>query len=321
MITYGYDRLARPETALYRDGKRWTQNYDTSGRLIEIADPLGRWTIAYDIAGQVAAVNGPSHPNTQPMSNVYDAIGQRSELADWFGRVTAVYDGVGAQVVLVDPTAKRTSATYDAAGQVVRQVNRDGSVTTVTYDSAGRQTGLQHCDAAGNQLDLALLAYDAAGNPLLKVTADGPHTMTYDAGNQLLSEYHPLAGVKTWTFDPAGNRLSQDFTQEGGRSLTNWLYDLADQLVTETTGAAVTTYTFDGAGNQYLEAALGGVTSNTWDSENRLIAVVLPNGIRNTMSYRTDGRRHRLTDTEGDKQMVWDSQGTSGYGDLLEERI
>jgi YD repeat-containing protein len=34
--------------------------------------------------------------------------------------------------------------------------------------------------------------------------------MTHDAANQLLTKYHPLAGVKAWAFDLAGNRSSQD---------------------------------------------------------------------------------------------------------------
>ncbi|MBM3459367.1 MAG: hypothetical protein FJX77_12660 [Armatimonadetes bacterium] len=39
------------------------------------------------------------------------------------------------------------------------------------------------------------------------------------------------------------------------------------------------------------------------------------------MSYRTDGLRHRLVDSEGDKLMVWDVPGQTGYGDLVEERL
>src|SRR5438309_438787 len=64
-------------------------------------------------------------------------------------------------------------------------------------------------------------AVDAVDNPVKQVTLDGVDTMTYDAANQLLSEYHPIAGVKTWSFDPVGNRLNQDFTQVGVRTLTN----------------------------------------------------------------------------------------------------
>jgi len=37
------------------------------------------------------------------------------------------------------------------------------------------------------------------------------------------------------------------------------------------------------------------------------------------MQYRPDNLRSHLADSEGDKAMVWDSQGSSGYVDLLEE--
>jgi YD repeat-containing protein len=73
----------------------------------------------------------------------------------------------------------------DLAGQMVQQENSDRTVTTWAYDVAGRQIGTRSRDQAGTLLDLALLAYDAAGNPLVKVTADGRLTMTYDALNQL----------------------------------------------------------------------------------------------------------------------------------------
>jgi hypothetical protein len=37
--------------------------------------------------------------------------------------------------------------------------------------------------------------------------------------------------------------------------------------------------------------------------------------------YRPGDLRSRLVDSEGDKRMVWDSQGSSGYVDLFDERL
>jgi len=67
--------------------------------------------------------------------------------------------------------------------------------------------------------------------------------------------------------------------------------------------------------------APSGTTTNVWDSENRLLGVQLPSGGLNTMSYRWDNLRHRLADSEGAKLMVWDELGSSGYIDLLQERL
>jgi hypothetical protein len=58
------------------------------------------------------------------------------------------------------------------------------------------------------------------------------------------------------------------------------------------------------------------------DQENRLTKIQRLNGSLNTMSYHpTDGLRNQLRDGEGNKQIIWDRQGTSGYGDLQQERL
>ncbi len=44
----------------------------------------------------------------------------------------------------------------------------------------------------------------------------------------------------TWSYDPAENRLSQDWTQSSVRTVTNWAYDAVEQLATETVGSAAT---------------------------------------------------------------------------------
>ncbi len=192
-------------------------------------------------------------------------------------------------------------------------------VAPLSYDGVGRLTGTRDTNYAAAELDRAILVYDPVGNPILKVTADGAHTMTYDAANQLLSEDHPLAGIKTWSYDPAGNRLSQDFTQVGVRTHTSWTYDPADQLLVQDASGQLTTFLFDQAGNQQEESGPSGRTTYTWNQENRLVEVAQPDGSRSTMSYRADGLRYQLWEDGQDLRMAWDSQGTSGYQDLLEE--
>ena len=39
------------------------------------------------------------------------------------------------------------------------------------------------------------------------------------------------------------------------------------------------------------------------------------------MSYRWDNLRHQLWDSDGNKLMVWDDTGTSGYKDVFQERL
>ena len=72
--------------------------------------------------------------------------------------------------------------------------------------------------------------------------------------------------------------------------------------------------------NQRSAQGPGGTTTYAWSQENRLEEITFPDGSRSTMAYRSDGLRTRFQDAAADRAMVWDSGGTSGYGDLLEER-
>jgi YD repeat-containing protein len=292
--------------------------WDATGSAGLPAPVLAAFGIKYD-ANQLLRIAGPSHFNTQRLTHGYDAVGNRTRLNTWFGRLSFGFDGRRLLTTLHDPQAGRSTWSFDGAAQVIQRQLPDGSTASYSYDGAGRLTGVLHKDAAGAVLEQAILAYDRVGNPLTKTTLDGIHSYSYDQANQLLSEYHPLAGIKSWSFDPAGNRLSQDYTQGGVRTLTAWVYDAADQLQTETTGTAVTSFTFDAAGNELIVQTPTEVTSNQWDGENRLTQIQLPDGSINSMSYRWDNLRHRLFDSEGDKRMVWDDLGSSGYKDLLSE--
>jgi RHS repeat-associated protein len=320
VITYQLDPLGRDQTAQYQDGTRATMTYDQVSQVTGIADAIGLWTRTYDPLGRLSTETGPSHPNGQPLTHVFDATGNRTALIGWFGRLTTSYDARGERAGLVDPQGGLTTWAFDSMRQRVRQDNPDGTSSTTTYDPMGRAIGVLHRDGGGATLDQSLLSYDPVGNPLTKRTLDGIHTMVYDGVNQLLAENHPVAGVQTWSYDLAGNRLSCDRTQAGIRTLTSWAYDVADQILTETTGTAVITCLYDAAGNQQVAQSPTGITTQIWDNKNCLVGVQLPTGVLNTMSYREGGLRYRLVDSEGDKQMVWDSLGMSGQADLVEER-
>jgi hypothetical protein len=52
------------------------------------------------------------------------------------------------------------------------------------------------------------------------------------------------------------------------------------------------TITFAAVGNQQIEQAPTGITTRTWDYENQQTAVLLPSGVRQTMTYNADLRQH-----------------------------
>jgi RHS repeat-associated protein len=68
-------------------------------------------------------------------------------------------------------------------------------------------------------------------------------------------------------------------------------------------------YAYDPAGNLHTTTSpAGGITTSTWDDENRRTRVVLPSGIRNTFTYNGDGQRVVKQDSTGTMNFVWDGQ-------------
>ena len=102
-------------------------------------------------------------------------------------------------------------------------------------------------------------------------------------------------------------------------TLTNWTYHPADPLMTEDASGQEAPCNFDAAGNQRMIYVITGPSTYTWDPENLLHEIALPDGTRSTIGYLADGRRYKLWDQDADLRMRWDTEGTSGYQDLLQE--
>ena len=75
------------------------------------------------------------------------------------------------------------------------------------------------------------------------------------------SPFQPVAALFSWSYDGAGNRL----TQTSGSQVTSYTYDGADQL-TSTSGAFAETYAYDANGNR----TAAGSDTFAYDWRNRL---------------------------------------------------
>lgn len=156
-------------------------------------------------------------------------------------------------------------------------------------------------------------------------------TMGYDANNRLTSETisHPTEGTQstTYTYDEANNRQTKTIT--GGAEPGHWDYDYnaANQLTAwehlDYPGGSVlrsASLTYDEAGNRTSQAvtqisgsynpaynpqpAVSGLTTYTWDAQDRLASVTLPgqlgteNSEPRTFTYAYDYRTRRISTVE-----------------------
>src|SRR5262249_9508610 len=156
-------------------------------------------------------------------------------------------------------------------------------------DAANQETGLVTKTSGGTVINRLTYSYDSTGNRTRVLESNGDRTTwTYDTTYQLKRERRSGAVTYdvTYAYDPAGNRAAQ--TDSGTR--TTCVYDGANQLKTEQTGAARTTYLHDDCGNRTRKDALGGITIYDWDETNRMSRAIPPSNPV-TLTYNAEGRR------------------------------
>ena len=144
------------------------------------------------------------------------------------------------------PDSAAVSYTYDPLGNLTG-IDADTDLS-YTWDYAGHRT--QVTNPAGSGTTTTSYDYDPAGR---LHTADndllGETTYTYDAAGLVVRESLPDGQFRRWAHDPATGLVTR-YRQlvDGQRLLTEFTYDTAGRIQTETTNGLTTTYAYDIAG-------------------------------------------------------------------------
>ena len=177
--------------------------------------------------------------------------------------------------------------TYDRVGNRTSVAEADGGRTSWSYDRTYQLTREHRTDA---------LSWDG-------LTIDQWDMLTVDDWDKM--EVTGAGGPLnlTYTYDPVGNRLVQN---DSGRR-TTCLYDAANELLTAKAPGGTTTYTYDQTGNRRTkEDPTDGVSTYSWDPQDRLLEVEQPDNSRYTFAYNADGQRIRRATPEEVRKFVYD---------------
>lgn len=229
--------------------------YDDAGRLTTVTKGGTNYaTGAYDTGGRLATVTRYNagvagagttygYDNADRITGLTTAQGGTT-LGD-FGYAYARDGQVSQAVEAIGGTSRTVGYTYDGLNRLVAASAPGGNAYAYAYDLAGNRTSV-----AVNGGTPATTSYDAA---------DQVAGWTYDAAGNLLSD-----GAQTYAYDPLGRLASATV---GSATTTNG-YDGDHTLAVQTAGSTTTRYLVDTQGGLSERlgafATTGGTTASTW---------------------------------------------------------
>ncbi|WP_249374703.1 putative T7SS-secreted protein [Streptomyces sp. I05A-00742] len=336
--SYAYDPAGRLTSETDFDGRTLTYTHDAAGRLTERTnglgetigyhyDPLGRitrkdvagnvTTYAHDAAGRLLEAAGPDvtlvHSrdrlgrvksetvNGRTLAYTYDKLGRRTRRVTPAGAVTTwTYDAAGRRTKLT-ASGHTFEMEHDAAGREVARHFGQGLTLTHDWDTAGRLTAQTLTSAPGTD-PLQRRAFTYRPDGCLTGIADsttGTRTFDLDAAGRVTA-VHAQGWTERYAYDDAGNQTQASWPPEhpgtearGARTYTG----------TRIVRAGRIRYEHDAQGRVVLRqktrlSRKPETWRYSWDAEDRLTAVVTPDGVTWRYLYDPFGRRiakQRLT--------------------------
>ena len=291
-ITYGYDALYRLTSKTYPDSTAVSYTYDPLSRLTQVTDPTGTYSFTYDNLGRLLGTGTQYSFLSSALNNNYgyDAASNRTSFTDPAGATsTYSYDALNRLTGLANTNSGTFGFGYDALGRRTSLTRPNGVDTSYSYDNLSRLLSVLH--GGGGLPGSTSYTYDSAGNRLTKsaVQAGNPDPVTaassytYDSIYQLTQAVVNSSVTEGYTYDAVGNRLSSAVP-------VSYNYNASNELTSNSNAS----YTYDNNGNTLSKTDTGGTTNYTWDFENRLTQVVLPDqGGTVYFNYDSTGRRIR----------------------------
>jgi RHS repeat-associated protein len=265
-ITCGYTG-ALLTSLLHSSGKTFLLEYDGSGRLIRLTDPLG-----------------PGSADDRVTTYEYDAS------AEHLTRVTAP----GGRVTVYDYASSALAQTSHALAQVTYS---DLTADTFSYDNQGRLAGSSKSCCGGAQN--VAYGYDLSGTVTIRDAAGRTTQLLYGLGGQLAQVRDGEGRIVTFTYDDAS-----DLTQIVGPSGERYRYaydDLGNLTGMENPLRQVNNFTYETNYSRLAQLidARGHGQQYGYDTRGNLTAITYADGTRELFAYDAHGNVITSTNRRG----------------------
>ncbi|HDI13031.1 MAG TPA: RHS repeat protein, partial [Hadesarchaea archaeon] len=270
MISYTYDALNRLVRKSYPSGQDVEYEYDSPtvpysiGRRTTVIDASGSTTFYYDELGReiktVKSIDGTDYV----IERSFDSAGRLTSVEYPDGEVVCyAYNPAGLVEAVVGDEVYVRRVDYDAQGRITSIEYGNGIRTTKSYDALRLLT----LRTNGGAFQDFSYEYDAAGNitKLVDHLHGAEKTFGYDNLNRLTYAAGPY-GIQYYAYDEIGNLICKDGI--------NYEYGQAGEKPhAVTAGSDGFTAGYDPNGNMIWRRDHNGVTSYTYDFEDRLVGV------------------------------------------------
>ena len=298
---YVRDPMGRLLSKILPDGTEEQYSYDDFGQLTKIKSDQQLLVWEYDIAGRLTA----EHQNWATIRHRYhEESGKLSGTRLPDGQWLEYHHRDGQLRGMTLDSQPLAAFDYNNGGRERERRQGNGLINRYQYDDMGRLS--QHYLREGMGFDdnpQILWKQDyryQADNELSQIIGNNPRNYGYDDIGQLISSSTPDANqedrhaelVETFSYDPAGNRVSGENSAAGNRLAffgdRHFEYDRFGNLIAERRGK---------------EHKL--LTTYEYDCRHRLIKHTSPNGRVSIYSYDAFNRRTSKT-VEGKKtEFIW----------------
>ncbi|MGI9303814.1 MAG: RHS domain-containing protein, partial [Gammaproteobacteria bacterium] len=240
---FTYD--SRNQLKRYDDGATsGTYTYDALGRKTAETVDYGAFSLSH---GYTYYKNGPKHTFT-------DASGVS---------VTYRYDPNNQLASLTIPdegTITIKQYRWTAPAQILFP---GGSLQRISRDGLLRPREIDVQDPAKNPILNTAYTFDANSNIIAKSTEHGDYRYGYDALDRLTAADNPTLADEQYTYDPAGNRLTDSDTED------TWQYNETNQLL----AYGNTTLAYDNNGSPIKKTESTQTQTYTYNPDNRLTEI------------------------------------------------
>ncbi len=299
-ISYTYDALNRLTNINFPSDPNIVYTYDTcpngKGRLCSMTDASGSTNYVYTPKGQVSTQTNVINSIQYVTQYTYDQDGNVATMTYPSGRViTYDYTNDRAVSVLNNSANLATNITYKPFGGMSAITYGNGLTGSVSYDNQYRITAITD----GAVMNLSYPNYDADGNinaitNVLDATKNKSYG--YDALDRLNSATGSWGSV-SWTYDGAGNRLTEGsnsytyapntnkltgangisygYDNDGNttsQGAIQYIYNQNQRLIQANNGGTTAYYTYNGNGQRVMKDVNGTTTIFIYSLTGQIIA-------------------------------------------------